>query len=797
VTSRCDRGGEAAILAVIPASAIPKMLGSKIKRLEDPALLRGKGRYTDDIHLPGMLHASFVRSPHAHATIRGIDRRAALALAGVHAVYTLADLLPHVASATMPVAQPSNAILKQVDPYVLADDEVRYVGEAVAVVIADTPYVAEDAARLVAVDYEPLPVAGDCRAALAADAPRAHSHLTDNVVARFAMKYGDCAAAFGKAAHRFRETLFLHKALGGAIECRGVVARHDPLTDSLTIWAGTQMPHRARNVLADLLRVEGDRLRVIAPDVGGGFGPKFICYPEEAVVPLAAMMLGRPVKWIEDRREHFTATTQERDQHWDVEVAVDAEGRMLAVRGTMIHDHGAYTPYGVNLPYNSGTNFLGPYVLPNLDLSIVLALTNKISTTPVRGAGRPQGTFAMERLLDRIARELDLDRAEVRRRNLIQPGQMPYATPIRTRDGGAMTYDSGDYPACMEKALAAADVAGFRARQRAARAAGRFLGLGYANYVEGTGRGPFESALVRVLPSGKVALYTGATDQGQGVATTLAQLCAATLGVSMSDISVVCGDTGRIPFGQGSFASRQAVAAGSSVDAAARTVRQKALKVASHMLEAAEADLEIENGRVRVKGVAGMSIGLGEIARAVQGMPGFSLPGGVEPGMEALSTYPIDAITYCNGTHVAEVEVDIETGSVSILKYTIVHDSGRLINPMIVDGQVTGATAHGIGMALYERMPFGDDGQPLISTLADYLLPAAPEIPRFDVHHMESPAPGNPLGAKGAGEGGLIPTPSAIAAAIEDALAPFGVRLFDIPILPEHLAGLVAAAEAR
>jgi carbon-monoxide dehydrogenase large subunit len=773
------------------------MFGARVKRLEDPALLRGAARFADDIHLAGMVHAAFVRSPYAHALVRGIDRKAALAVPGVRAVYTLDDFLPHVASATMPVAQPSNAIVKHVDPYVLAGDEVRYVGEAVAMVVADSSYIAEDAARLVAVDYEPLPVAGDCRAALAPGAPRAHREHADNVVARFAMAYGDCASAFAKAAHVFRESLFAHKALGGAIECRGVVARHDPLDGSLTIWAGTQMPHRARNVLADLLRLDPDRIRVIAPNVGGGFGPKFICYPEEAAVPLAAMLLGRPVKWIEDRREHFTATTQERDQYWDVEAAVDRDGRLLAVRGTMIHDHGAYTPYGVNLPYNSGTNFIGPYVLPNLDLGITLALTNKTPTTPVRGAGRPQGTFAMERLLDRIARELGLDPAEVRQRNLIRPEQMPYPTPIRTRDGGAMTYDSGDYPACMAMALAAADLAEFRARQAAARAQGRYLGIGLANYVEGTGRGPFESALVRVLPSGKVALYTGATDQGQGVVTTLAQICAGALGVALEDISVVAGDTGTVPFGQGSFASRQGVAAGSSVNEAARKVRDKALKVAAHLLEAAEADLEIEAGRVRVKGVAGLSVGLGDIARAVQGMPGFSLPGGVDPGMEALSTFPIDAVTYCNGAHVAEVEVDIETGAVSVRNYVIVHDSGRLINPMIVDGQIAGATAHGLGMTLLERMRFSDDGQPLTTTLADYLMPSAPEIPTFDIRHMESPAPGNPLGAKGAGEGGLIPTPSAIAAAVEDALGPFGVRISSIPILPERLVEMIAATRAR
>jgi carbon-monoxide dehydrogenase large subunit len=360
-----------------------------------------------------------------------------------------------------------------------------------------------------------------------------------------------------------------------------------------------------------------------------------------------------------------------------------------------------------------------------------------------------------------------------------------------------MTYDSGDYPACMAKALAAAKLEEFRARQAALRARGRYLGIGFANYVEGTGRGPFESALVRVLPSGKVALYTGATDQGQGVATTLAQVCAAALGVAPAEISVVAGDTGTVPFGQGSFASRQAVAAGSSVHDAARKVRDKAIKVAAHLLEAAESDLEIEAGRVRVKGVAGMSVGLGDVARAVQGMPGFSLPGGVDPGMEALSTFPINAVTYCNGTHVAEVEVDVETGAVAVLNYVIVHDSGRLINPMIVDGQISGATAHGLGMTLLERMQYGDDGQPLTTTLADYLLPAAPDVPTFDIHHMESPAPGNPLGAKGAGEGGLIPTPSTIAAAIEDALDPFGVRIAALPILPERLAGMIAESRSR
>jgi carbon-monoxide dehydrogenase large subunit len=772
------------------------MFGEKIKRVEDPALLRGKGRYLDDIHLPGALHAAFVRSPFAHARIAGVDASAALETDGVVAVYTLDDLRSTLTDTVMPVEQPSGALKQSASPSVLADGEVRHVGEPVAVVIAETAYGAEDAAALVDVSFDTLPVSSDYLVALQEDAPRAHTALNDNLVAGFTLAYGDVDTAFGNATHVFRETLNQHKGLGHAMECRGVAARIDERDGRLTVWSATQMAHRAQSILVELLALPEDRIRVITPNVGGGFGPKFVFYQEEVVIPVAAMLLQRPVKWVEDRREHFTAATMERDQLWDLEVAVDGGGRLLGVRGNMTHDHGAYTPYGVNLPYNAATNFLGPYELPTMSLDVKLALTNMTPVTPVRGAGRPQGTFAMERLLDRIARELDLDRVEVRRRNLIPADAMPYDTRIKTRDGAIMTYDSGDYPAALDSALERAGYAGFETRRAAARAEGRHIGIGVANYVEGTGRGPFESAIVRVKPSGRIVVYTGATDQGQGLKTALAQVCAEQMGTAIEHIDVITGDTGHVSLGLGAFASRQAVTAGSSVHVASMEVRNKALKVAAHMLEAAEEDLEIADGKISVRGVSDMSVSLGDVARAVQGMPGFSLPGGVDPGMEATANFSPPTLTYCNGVHVVEVEVDPGTGHVEILNYVIVHDSGRLINPTIVEGQITGGATHGLGSALFERMIYDDQGQPQTTNFGEYLLPSAPEVPSFDIVHMESPTPLNPLGVKGAGEGGTIPVTSAIASAVDDALSEFGVVVRDLPIEPKRIVEMIRENDA-
>ena len=773
------------------------MLGARIKRIEDPALLRGRGRFVDDIRLPGMAHAAFVRSIHAHAAITAIELAAARAVPGVIAIYTLNDLRPHLTSVTLPLAQPSAAIRQALDSFVLVANEARYVGEPIAVVIAQSRYIAEDAAALVEIAYEPLPAAIDLSTAAAPGAAPAHRGAKDNVVAAFTVGYGEIDAAFAGAPHVFAEKFRLHKGCGHAIECRGVVASVERHTGVHTVWSATQMPHRAGQILMALYGIEADKLRVIAPDVGGGFGPKFVFYPEEAVIPLAARLLGRPVKWIEDRREHFTATTQERDQLWDVEIAVDNAGRLLGLRGRMLHDHGAYTPYGVNLPHNSATNLIGPYVLPAYRLDVRVIATNKVPVTPVRGAGRPQGTFVMERMMDRIARELALDPAELRRRNLIPPERMPYVVPIKTRDGGTMTYDSGDYPASQAKALALAGYDTFRGRQSEARAAGRAIGIGMANYVEGTGRGPFEQATVRIGTSGKVSVYTGASAQGQGTKTMLAQICAAELGIAATDVTVIAGDTATIPLGLGAFASRQAVTAGSSAHLAARAVRNKTLKIAAYLLEAAAEDLELMNGRVRVKGAIELSVGFGDIARAVAGMPGYSLPADITPGLEATESFLVTAITYCNGTHVATVEVDCETGHVHILDYVVVHDSGRLINPLIVEGQVTGGAAHGIGTALFEWMAYDEAGQPLTTNFAEYLLPTAPEMPHFRIAHTVSPSPTNPLGVKGAGEGGTIPAPAAIVAAIEDALTPFGVRLTETPVTPVRIVELLAAARAQ
>lgn len=767
------------------------MFGEKIKRVEDPALLRGKGRYLDDIHLPNMLYAAFVRSPFAHAKVTKINALAALAADGVVAIFTLDDLRDFLTDTVMPVEQPSNALKLSASPSVLADGEVRYVGEPIAMVIAETPYGAEDAAALVDVSYDTLPVSSDYVAALEDGAPKANNELKDNNVAGFTLSYGDVDSAFANAAHVFRETLHQHKGLGHAIECRGVAARLNEHDGKLTVWSATQMAHRAQSILVELLDLPEDSIRVLTPNVGGGFGPKFVFYQEEVAIPIAAMRLSRPVKWVEDRREHFTSATMERDQLWDLEVAVNVDGHLLGVRGSMAHDHGAYTPYGVNLPYNAATNFLGPYELPTMSLDVKMALTNMTPVTPVRGAGRPQGTFAMERLMDRIARELNIDKVEVRRRNLIPTEAMPYDTQIKTRDGATMTYDSGNYPAALDAALERSGYNDFRARQAKARAEGRYLGIGIANYVEGTGRGPFESATVRVKPSGKIVIYTGATDQGQGLKTALAQVCASQIGIDIEDIEVVTGDTGSVSLGLGAFASRQAVTAGSSVHVASLEVRKKALKVAAHMMEAPEEDLEIAKGRISVRGVPDMSVSLGDVARAVQGMPGFSLPGGVDPGMEATANFSPPTLTYCNGVHVAEVEVDPGTGHVKIMNYVIVHDSGKLINPTIVEGQITGGATHGLGSALFERMVYDEQGQPQTTNFGEYLLPTAPEVPSFEIVHMESPTPLNPLGVKGAGEGGTIPVTSAIASAVDDALSEFGIVIRDLPIEPKRVVEMI------
>jgi carbon-monoxide dehydrogenase large subunit len=762
-------------------------------RVEDGPLLRGRGRYVDDLDIPDALHVAFLRSPVAHGKLKSIDTSAAKAIPGVHAVLTFADLRPLLTADRIPQSLPSGAIRFHVDPIALAKDEVTYVGEPVAMVAADSRRLAEDALALIALGIEELPAVTDPVAGLASGAPKARTDCPDNLVARQAIDYGDIDGAFAKAAHRIKARFRLHKGGGHSIETRGIAVRPDPVDDTLTIYANTQLPHRAKQILVAALGVGEQRIRVVAPDSGGGFGPKAAFHPEELALPAAALLLRKPLKWMEDRRENFVAAVGERDQDWDMEMATDAEGRMLALRGKLCHDHGACTPYGVALAYNAGTNVIGPYVLPAFRLDINWCLTNFVPCAPTRGAGRPQGMYVMERLLDAVAEKLGIARDEVRLRNMIQPQQMPYATPIKQRDGSTMTYDSGDYPECQRRALEAGGWADFPARQAAARKQGRYLGLGLANYVEATGRGPFESATLRIGASGKIVITTGASAQGQGTKSMLAQLASDVLDVPPEDIEVIAGDTAGTAMGFGAFASRQAVTAGNAVHQAAIVVREKAIKAAAELLEASAEDLELKDGAVRLKGVPEMKRTLAQIAYAIGGVPGFALPQGVTPGLSAAIDFPAPALTYCNGSHVCEAEVDPETGQVRLHRYIVVHDSGRIINPMIVDGQVVGAVAHGIGATLYEWMRFDDSGQPQTVTYGDYLLPSTDTVPPIEVIHMESPTPLNPLGVKGAAESGTIAAPAAIVSAIDNALKPFGVRVRDLPVTPERLLALIRA----
>jgi aerobic carbon-monoxide dehydrogenase large subunit len=773
-----------------------KWFGAAVKRKEDPALLAGKGRFIDDIRLPGTLHAAFVRSSYPHARIRGIDTTAAKALNGMHLVLGFADLPEPMRKNSLPLFVPTPAITQLYMPYALAGSETVYVGEPIAIVVADNRYIAEDAAAMVEVDYEPLPGVSDCMAAIAPGSPLAHADAKSNIAARVPITVGDADAAFAGAAHVVREEIFIHRGGPFFMECRGLVASYDAITDSYMVYISSQGSHRIKRGLLDVLDLNDNQMHVITPDVGGGFGPKGAVYPEYPCVAACAKMLGRPVKWIEDRRENFLCTHQERDQFWDLELAADRNGKILALRGRLVHDTGAYVPWGLVLPWIAATTVPGPYVIPNFKIELNAVYTNMISTTPVRGAGRPQGVFVMERMMDRLAEAVGLDRAEVRRRNFITPAQMPYRVGIIFRDGRPVTYDSGDYPGSQAGALAAADYAGFPARQAAALKAGRHIGIGMSNAVEGTGLGPYEGATVRIATTGKIVLYTGATPQGQSHKTTLAQIAADQLGVSYEDVTVATADTKEIAFGVGTFAARTAVNAGSSAHIAAVEVAKKIKLIAADMMEVSPDDLELRDGFAEVRGVPGLKKSFREIAVKSIGMPGFSMAGGLSPGLENTTYFQPDQSTYSNGTHVAEVEVDIETGGVKILRYTVLHDCGTVINPMVVEGQMVGGIAHGIGNALYERLFHDSGAQPQTTNFGEYLLPMATDMPPIEILHTETASPLNPLGMKGAGEGGTIASIAAIVGAVEDALSPFGIKINEAPIGPERIVALVNAKRA-
>jgi aerobic carbon-monoxide dehydrogenase large subunit len=780
----------------------PQLVGERVPRIEDPALLTGRGAFVDDIELPGTLTAAFVRSPFAHARVGKIDKTAALAIDGVRAVFTLDDLRPYLTADRVPLGQSvrelvglaTKGLRPDITPFILARDEVCYVGDPVAVVIADDRYIAEDAVSCIGVDYEPLAPISDCREAAKPDAVVAHQRVPNNVLVNYTVGYGDCDSAFAEAAHVFELALSQHRGCAHPIEGRGVLARYDEIEDRTTVWSSTQSPHEVRLSLVQLFNIDDEKIRVITPDVGGGFGAKYLIYPEEVVVPLVARLLGRPVKWVEDRRENFLTSIQERDQYWDLQIALDAEAKLLAVRGTLINDQGAYTPQGINVSYNSATALPGPYRLPNYRLDVTAVETNKVPTMPVRGAGYPQGTFAMERLLDHAAAKLAIDRAEIRRRNLVPADAMPFTTPLKTRAGTPVKYDSGDFPACQAIVLQAAGYDDFDARQAKALAEGRYIGIGIANGVKGTGRGPFETGVVRIGRSGKISVYTGAAPIGQGTKTMLAQIAASQFGVAADDIHVVAGDTAYVSMGHGAFASRQAVNAGTSTHMAATAVRQKTLKVAADLLGVDVEKLSLRDGRV-IAADSNLSVGLGDLAREAVGIPGYALPKSIEPGLEQTVNFLPAGLTYSNASHCVEVEVDVRTGVAKILRYLVVSDCGRLINPMIVEGQIVGGVVHGIGNALFERMAYDENGQPLTTNFGEYLLPTATELPRIEVITHVSPSPLNPLGVKGVGECGVIPAGAAIMSAIENALKPFNVQITETPLFPERIRALVQAGE--
>ncbi len=787
-------------------------VGASIRPNEDPRLLRGAGTFVDDLNPPGLLHAVVLHAPHGHARLRAIDTTTARALPGVVAIYTAADLGDFNQPAPLVVPHPSLSHGRTEHP--LAVDRVRFVGEAVALVIANSRYLAEDARDLIEVDWEPLPAVVDFTRAAEPGQPLVHDDVPNNIAARLVQTVGDPDTAFAQAAHVFREQLFIERSCGSPIETRGLLAVFDPRARTLRVWDNTQAPLTIKHGLAGLLDLPEHNVEVIAPDVGGGFGTKIaLFYPEEVLIPWAAMQLGRPVKWTEDRREHFLAAHQERGQLHQAEVAVDADGRILAVSDRFIHDSGAYAPYGMVVPVITATQLPGPYRIPHYRSDFTVVYTNTPCVSPYRGAGRPQACFVMERLIARIARELKLEPNEVRRRNLIQPDQFPWDVGLPFQDGAPTKYDSGDYPAGLALAERSIGLAEFRAEQTAARQQGRCVGIGFAAYVEGTGIGPYEGAHIRVEPSGRIFVASGVTSQGQGHATSFAQIVANQLGCDPADVTVVTGDTRRFAWGAGTYASRALVTAGNAVDQAAAEIRQKALALAASLLEASVNDLELADGRVRLRGAPERSLTLGALAtaanpiryaygkstsqaalRLVRAREGAVLAPGEAPGLEAQGFFAPERATWASGQHAAIVEIDPETGNLQILRYIAVHDCGVVINPAIVEGQIHGGVAQGLGGAFFERLHFDPTGQLLNASFMDFLIPTASDVPTLETHHLETPSPLNPLGVKGVGEAGAIPVPALIAEAIEDALAPHGVRIHEMPLSPARLRELIRSA---
>ena len=788
-----------------------RLIGERVGRSEDRRILAGHGTFIDDIEPAGCLHVAMVRSTCANGRILGIEISAAAARDDVIAVYTAADL-GELGRQSLPLLIPNPNLTEPRTQLPLAAADVHFVGEAVAMIVATSRAAAEDAAELVEVSYETRPaVVGPVVAFEGGDL--VHADMTGNVAAHFVQEHGDVEAALAAAPRILQAQFWVERSAATPMECRGVVAIPDEF-GHLLVYDTSQAPSTIRAGLSTYLNLAEHEVDVVAPDVGGGFGVKLpVFYPEEILVPWAALQLRRPVKFIEGRVEHFVASNHERAQWHEVQVGFDDDGRILALHDEFIHDAGAYCPYGIIIPIVTASRLPGPYKLPNYGSEMHVVYTNTVPVTPYRGAGMPQGAFVMERVVDLIARELGIDRAEVRRRNFIQPDEFPYVVGLIDEDGLTTTYDSGDYPAGLDKLLEAIGYDGFAAEQAAARGEGRRIGIGLGCYVEGTGSGPYEGARVHVEPTGKVFVTTGISTQGQAHATILAQVAAEILQVPFEDVVVRTGDTRRFKWATGTFASRIGVVASNAVAQAAQQVRDKAAEIAARILEANEADIVFEDGHVSVRGSPDVRVPLRQIAvlanplryafsKEALAATQFVGDGGeaeappvseVAPGLEATAYNSPRHATFASGAHAVVVEVDVETGEVRLLRYVIVHDCGRMINPAVVEGQVHGGTAQGIAGALYERMHYDGDGQLRNAGFADFLIPSAAELPEFRTEHVETLSPLNPLGVKGVGEAGCVPAAAAIMGAVSDAI---GIEITETPLSPARLAELMQSSNS-
>ncbi|HVD02377.1 MAG TPA: xanthine dehydrogenase family protein molybdopterin-binding subunit [Candidatus Dormibacteraeota bacterium] len=774
-------------------------VGQRVARKEDLPLVTGTGTYVPDFDLPGTLEVAFVRSPLAHARITAIDTSEALAAPGVVAVFTGPDIRGKVHSLVLDQeAAPPGLETAEPEIYpatieMLADGEVRHVGQAVAAIVADDRYHAEDGAELVRVDYEELPAALDPEAARLPGAPVVFDNVPNNVQARYRIRVGDTDRALAEAEHKLAMTVRSQRVMASPMETRGVLAT--TVGEETTVWSSTQIPWWVRNSIAASIGVPQRLIRVRIPHMGGGFGVKVNVYPEEVLVTYISRLLERPVRWVEDRAEHMVASGHARDQLHHVEAAYDGLGRITAIRDRFVLDSGVACPYPLSSAYNVASHFRSMYKIPNFAIDSECVLTHKMFNLPYRGAGRPEAAFVMDRVINAVAQDLDLDPADVIRRNLIGDDEQPFRMGMPYRDGTEVVYDATGFPAAFERLLELVGYDEHRRTQSELRTRGVHRGIGLSTYVEGTGVGPFESGQLQIDADGRVVVYSGCAPHGQGLETTMSQVVADAFGIDPQAVIFKAGDTALMPYGAGTFASRSAVTASAAIIESSNRLLKRIKGLAGELLEVASDDLEVVGGEVRAVGVPGRSVTLKEIYRSATPGPGARLPEGTDAGTIDTFYWVPPTVTWGFGVVGAIVEVDAETGVVDLKKIVMLHDCGRVINPLIVEGQIEGGLVQGIGATLYEHVVYDESGQPRATTFLDYLLPTSAEVPDIVQEHLEGiPSARNPLGVKGVGESGPISPPAAIANAIIDALKPLKIELNELPLSPATVAAAIERA---